>query len=286
MSIEVKNLSYYYAEKTSLEVKALDRISFKINNGEFVGIMGHTGCGKSTLVQLIAGLLAPSSGQVLLDGVDINNYHYNRAVLRRTVGIVFQNPEYQLFETTVEKDVAFALKHSKLGKTETIERVKRALEVMGFSYEEIRKKSPLSLSGGEKRRVAIAGVLAAKPNVLIFDEPIAGLDPYSRIEFLELVRKLNQEGTTILMVSHNTDSLCEYAERILVMNSGKLVADGAPDKIFNSLDLVKEFHIGISNVRNIAQSLYENGFISSPIITKHQTLVNEIKATLKAGDDL
>lgn len=286
MSIEVKNLSFCYAEKTPLETKALNDVSFRIKDGEFVGIMGRTGCGKSTLIQLIAGLLPPSKGQILLDGADINASGYDRTVLRKTVGIVFQFPEYQLFETTVEKDVAFALKHSGLSKSEVTNRVQWALETLGFSFEEIRKKSPLSLSGGEKRKVAIAGVLAAGPNVLIFDEPIAGLDPCGRLEFLELVAKLNREGTTILMVSHNTDCLCEHAQRILVLKDGTLAVDGTPEEVFHHLDAAKALHIGTGNIRSIAQNLYAKGILSSPVITKYQTLVDEIKATRKAGERL
>ena len=169
MSIEVKELFYKYAEKTPLEVQALENINFNIHDGEFVGIMGHTGCGKSTLIQLMAGLLTPSGGQIIIDDADINAANYDRSTLREMVGVVFQYPEYQLFETTVEKDVAFALKHSGFSREEVESRVKWALEILGFSYEDIRGKSPLSLSGGEKRRVAISGVLAARPNVLIFD---------------------------------------------------------------------------------------------------------------------
>ena len=194
MWIEVKNLSCSYGSGTASAQEALKDVSFKIEDGEFVGIMGHTGCGKSTLIQLIAGLLTPDRGQVLIDGEDINAPGYDRLALRGKVGIVFQYPEYQLFETTVEKDVAFVLKHSGLGKDERERRVKGALEAMGFSWEAVRKKSPLSLSGGEKRRVAIAGVLAAQPRILIFDEPIAGLDPFGRTAFLELSAKLNRRG--------------------------------------------------------------------------------------------
>lgn len=284
MSIVVKNLFYNYALNTPRGESALQDVSFQVHDGEFVGIMGHTGCGKSTLVQLLAGLLTPSGGQIFIDGADINASRYDRAVLRQTVGIVFQYPEYQLFETTVEKDVAFALKHSGLGKAEKEARVRWALEMMGFSYEDIRKKSPLSLSGGEKRRVAIAGVLAAKPKILIFDEPIAGLDPFGRAEFLGLIARLHQQGSTILMVSHNIDAICEYAKRILVLNGGKLVADGEPEQIFHNPDLAEQMHIGVGNVRSIAQRLYEKGVIQTPVITKQKALVEAIKAAQKAGD--
>lgn len=286
MSIEVKNISSVYAEKTPFEISALKDISFRIDDGEFVGIMGQTGSGKSTLIQLIAGLLKPSKGQIFINGADINATNYDRTVLQKTIGIVFQYPEYQLFEATVEKDVAFALKYSGLTKTEVEERVKWALEILGFSYENIRNKSPLSLSGGEKRRVAIAGVLASRPSVLIFDEPLAGLDSYSRQAFIKLVEKLNCEGTTILMISHNADCICEYADRILILKEGKLVADGTPNEVFEDIDYTKTLHIGAGNVRSIAQSLYQRGLVSSPVITKYQILIDEIKATLKEGGSL
>lgn len=285
MPIEVKNLFFRYGQKTSVKGYALKNVSFRIEDGEFVGIMGHTGCGKSTLIQLIAGLLIPSEGQVLINDVNINDSKYDRAILRRTVGIVFQYPEYQLFETTVERDVAFSLKHSGLKKEEILQRVRWALEAVGFSWEEVRKKSPMSLSGGEKRRAAIAGVLAAKPKILIFDEPLAGLDPQGRIEFLQLVKKLNREGTSILMVSHNTDLLCEYAGRILVMKDGSLAAAGTPDEIFSDLDLALSLHIPPGNVRMIAQGLYERGIISSPAVTKRRVLEEMIGKWLRKEED-
>lgn len=283
MPVTVNNLSFYYARKTPLETKALEHISFTVKDGEFVGIMGHTGCGKSTLLQLLAGLLTPSEGQILLDGADINSPSYDRKILRQNVGIVFQYPEYQLFETTVEKDVAFSLKQNGVRKSEITDRVRWALTELGFSYDEIRKKSPLSLSGGEKRRVAIAGVLASDPKILIFDEPIAGLDPYSRQEFMELISRLNRQGRTIFMVSHNTDFLCEYAGRLLVFHQGNLKKDGTPDEVFKHSDELQTLQLEMGNVRKIAQGLYEKGVLSSPVVTKYETLLQEIKNAGKAG---
>ncbi len=282
MWIEVKNLSCSYGSGTASAQEALKDVSFKIEDGEFVGIMGRTGCGKSTLIQLIAGLLTPDRGQVLIDGEDINAPGYDRLALRGKVGIVFQYPEYQLFETTVEKDVAFVLKHSGLGKDERERRVKEALEAMGFSWEAVRKKSPLSLSGGEKRRVAIAGVLAAQPRILIFDEPIAGLDPFGRTAFLELSAKLNRQGTTILMVSHNADALCEYAGRILMLDQGRLTGDGTPETLFGGPEAIA----GAGQVCGIARRLYERGILPSPAVTKYQTLVEEIRRYVKEGERL
>lgn len=286
MSIEIRNVSFSYMENGRHEIKALKNISVHIGDGEFAGIMGQTGCGKSTLIQSIAGLLKPASGQIFIDGEDINREDYDRGVLRKKVGIVFQYPEYQLFESTVEKDVAFALKNSGMSKSEIEARVRWALEVMGFAYDDIRKQSSLSLSGGEKRKVAIAGVLAAKPKILIFDEPIAGLDPYGRNEFLELVSKLNRKGVTILMVSHNTDCLCEYAQRILVLKSGMVVLDGEPEQVFSSANCAKTPYIANGNIREIAQKLYEKGMIGTPDIVKFQKLTDEIKKSLKVGERL
>ncbi|MDE6864211.1 MAG: ATP-binding cassette domain-containing protein [Eubacterium sp.] len=188
MSIELKSVSYTYARNTNYQTQALDNINLTIGDGEFVGIMGQTGCGKSTLIQLIDGLLVPDAGCVLLDGQDINNKKYDRRILRKHIGLVFQLPEYQLFETTVERDIAFVLKQSHLSKAEKKERVIDALDAVGFDYDKIKDKSPLSFSGGEKKRLAIAGALAAKPKILIFDEPVAGLDCQGRAAFLKLVR--------------------------------------------------------------------------------------------------
>lgn len=223
-------------ERSAETVDALKNISCTIESGDFVGIMGQTGCGKTTLIQLIAGLLIPTEGRICLDGSDINDKSYDRDVMRQSIGVVFQYPEYQLFETTVERDVAFGLKYSTLSSSEIDARVKWALETMGFDFEKIRKQSPLALSGGEKRRVAIAGVLAVQPEILIFDEPIAGLDPYGRQNFLELVAKLNNNGTTIIMISHNMDALAEYTKHLLILEDGKLIKSGETRAIFLGLE--------------------------------------------------
>lgn len=283
MPIEVRKVSAGYAGDGAHEIRALNNLSFEVADGEFVGIMGQTGCGKSTLLQLLAGLMEPSGGRIFIDGEDINAPGYDRSVLRRTVGMVFQYPEYQLFETTVERDVAFALKHSGFSREEMAERSKWALELLGFSYEKVQKLSPLSLSGGEKRRVAIAGVLAVRPRILLFDETLAGLDPCGRQEFLELIAALNREGITVLMVSHDADCLCEYADRILVLKNGELAADGTPREVFGDMALARSLHIGGGNVRKIAQSLYERGILSSPQITKYGDLVKALADARSTG---
>ncbi len=283
MPVELENVSYTYASGTPYETEALENMSLKIKDGEFVGVMGHTGCGKSTMIQLIAGLLVPSEGKVLLDGNDINAKGYDRSVLRRNVGIVFQYPEYQLFETTVEKDVAFGLKHSGLDRGEVSERVRWALEIMGFSFDSIRNQSPLSLSGGEKRRVAIAGVLAVRPKIVIFDEPIAGLDPLGREAFLKLISDLNEDGTTIITVSHNADSMAEYAKRIIVLDSGRLIMDGKTRDVFSDVKRMEELRLGVSQPRLIADMLSKRGFEMPRDIVSCGELVSAIKERLIGG---
>lgn len=286
MSIVLKQVSYTYGQSTAQKTDALQNISLTIENGEFVGMMGHTGCGKTTLIQLIAGLLSPSRGTVCIDDMDINSPDYDRRILRETVGVVFQHPEYQLFEATVEKDVAFGLKYSGLGKAEKRERVKEALALMGLDLAEIGKESPLSLSGGEKRLVAIAGVLVTRPQILIFDEPIAGLDPDRRQQFLELVTQLNRQGVTIVMISHNADSLCEYAQRILVLHQGRLVLDGTPKEVFGDTALTKELGIGSSQSRRIADMLIERGIPLPRQITRYDELLGELETLWKRGGRL
>ena len=226
MQMEVRKLTVGYGAAW-----VLDQVSLQIGAGEFVGIVGCTGCGKTTLLKAMAGLLEVQDGEILLDGENIFSRRFDRAVLRRKVGMVFQYPEYQLFAQTVEKDVGFGLKYSRPSREEKQERVRWALEQMGFSYEEIKDQSPLSLSGGEKRRVAIAGVLATKPELLMLDEPLAGLDPMAREMFLEFLEGLTGQGVSVVMVSHNVDALAQHAARIIGMKQGKIVMDGSCQEV-------------------------------------------------------
>lgn len=254
MQIQLKNVCLQYdceGQKTDV----LQDITLSIDRGEFIGIMGRTGCGKTSLVQLIAGLLTPTSGQVLIDGKDINDKKYDKTILRSKLGYVFQYPEYQLFENTVYRDVAFALKYSHLSKKEKEARVRQALEDMGFAFEQIREQSPLALSGGEKRRVAIAGVLAAQPEILILDEPIAGLDPKARDAFLKLLKRMHAQGTTILMISHNADALSACAERLLVIDEGKLAMDAGVQEVFSREDALAKMHLDVSFASRISKKL-------------------------------
>ena len=259
MPITVTNLTCVYGAGTPFETTALRDVSVTVENGSFVGILGRTGCGKSTLIQIMAGLLTPTAGTVMLDGQDIHARRYDRSILRRKVGIVFQYPECQLFETTVEKDVAFGLKHSGLSAAEKQARVRWALETVGFSFEKVHDQPPMGLSGGEKRRVAI--------------EPIAGLDPLGREAFLQLITELNRGGMTILMVSHNADCLGAYAQRLLVLEDGQLVRDGTPEEIYADLDWMRARRLGVPQSRTAAALLKQGGLDIPQDIASYDALL-------------
>lgn len=276
MSIELKSVSYTYAQNTPYSVKAVDDISLTVHEGEFVGIIGKTGCGKSTLIQLMDGLLSPDKGMVLFDGEDIHSKKFDHRKLRENIGLVFQFPDYQLFETTVERDVAFALKHSTLSKKEVQSRVAEALEAVGFDYDRVKDKSPLSFSGGEKRRIAIAGVLAARPKYLILDEPVAGLDPIGRTEFFKLLNHLNKKGTAMIMISHNTDALAEYAQRILLMCDGKIIRDGKAAEILADEAVLEENGVQTGQISRIAQMLRKRSFDVPDNTVKYNQLIDAI----------
>ena len=248
MPIEIKELSFSYDSKPFI-----DNLDLKIDDGEMVGIIGNTGCGKSTFVRLIAGLIKSDSGKIIIDGDDITNKKFNKKILRRKLGIVFQFPEMQLFEQTVEKDIFFGLKQYKLTYDEKYKRAKEALELLGLDFERIKDKSPLALSGGEKRKIAVAGILVCKPKYLIFDEPIAGLDCNSRDSFMKLLLSLKQNGTTIIIISHNTDYLAEYADRILVMNRGNVEMFDTVENVFSQVE--KLLAIGL-NAPQISLLMY------------------------------
>lgn len=259
MSIIADHLSYTYSQGTAYEVKALDDVSFKIEAGEYVGLLGHTGSGKSTLVQLLDGLLKPSGGTVYIDGRDIFEKDYSLKALRGKVGIVFQYPEYQLFEADVFTDVCFGPKNLELSRSEVELRAYEALKQVGLK-DEAFYQSPFDLSGGEKRRVAIAGVLAMKPEVLILDEPTAGLDPAGREWILGLVDRLCREnGMTIILVSHSMDDLAENAHRLMVMDNGRLVMDGTPSQVFKYSKELIEMGLDIPAVSKVLYILKENG---------------------------
>lgn len=280
MPIEIKELSFSYDSKPFI-----DNLDLKINDGEMVGIIGNTGCGKSTFVRLIAGLIKSDSGKIIIDGDDITNKKFNKKILRRKLGIVFQFPEMQLFEQTIEKDIFFGLKQYKLTYDEKYKRAKEALELLGLDFERIKDKSPLALSSGEKRKVAIAGILVCKPKYLIFDEPIAGLDCNSRDSFMKLLLALKQNGTTIIIISHNTDYLAEYADRILVMDGGKIILDDKPNEIFNQTNLLNNLNIGVCNSKEIANLLNKNGFNIQSDILKYDDLLSSIISNIGVIND-
>ena len=275
MPLDLENLRYVYARGTAFETVALQDLSLHIDDGEFVGVMGRTGCGKSTLLALIAGLAVPTEGRILFDGQDINASDCDRMALRRKVGVVFQYPEYQLFETTVERDVGFSLRRFGFSKEETLYRTKAALELVGFDFEKVRALSPLGLSGGEKRRVAIAGVLAAEPKLLMLDEPVAGLDPQGREKFLSLLDGLNAAGTTILMISHNADALAEHAKRILALKDGRCILDGTATEIFAEPERLRENGLGVCQTAALAEQLKQNG-VDIGAVTKYDALLNAL----------
>lgn len=276
MPISLESVSYTYALGTAFQCRAIDGLSLTVDDGEFVGIMGSTGSGKSTLIQLMAGLLTPSSGRVLLDGEDIHQKSYDRIKLRRRVGLVFQYPEYQLFERTVEKDVGFALRRLGYGPEETREAVRRAIKTVGLDYDKVRDKSPLGFSGGEKRRIAIAGVLASDPGILILDEPVAGLDPLGRDAFLDMVEGLNAKGVTILMVSHNADALSEHARRIVTLKEGRVFLDGSVKEVFSDVFALKSCGICCGQSRLAAELLRERGMDIPEGTVKYAELLSAV----------
>lgn len=262
MSIIVKNLTYIYNEDMPFSSKALDNVSFEIEDRDFVGIIGHTGSGKSTLIQHLNGLLRPSSGEIYINNFNITNPELNLTEIRKRVGVVFQYPEYQLFEETVEKDIAFGPGNLGLSEEEIESRVKSSMEAVGLNYEEYKDKSPFELSGGQKRRVAIAGVIAMNPEVLILDEPTAGLDPGGRDEIFDLIRTLHKEhNMTIILSSHSMDDMAKLANTIIVMNHGKVEFMGTPREVFNNnATRLKEIGLDIPQTIELAIKLREKGF--------------------------
>ena len=268
MSIIVDHVNYKYEAGTSMEVTALDDISLVIPDGQFIGLIGHTGSGKSTLIQHLNGLVLPTSGAVYYNGADISDTDFDKKKLCSKVGLVFQYPEHQLFEIDVFKDVCFGPKNLGLDKKEVELRAYQALRMVGVE-EEYFYQSPFDLSGGQKRRVAIAGVLAMKPEVLIMDEPTAGLDPKGRQEILSLIQKLHQEmGITVILVSHSMEDVAEYVERIIVMNKGKILLDDVPKEVFRHYKELEKVSLAAPQVVYIMEKCRENGLpVAEDIIT-------------------
>lgn len=259
MSIRLENVNYIYGEGTGQEKWALKNINLTLHDNEFVGIVGHTGSGKSTLTQLLNGLEKPSSGQIFYNEQDIQGEGFSKKELRQKVGLVFQYPEHQLFEVSVIKDVEFGPRNLGLNNLEIEKRSFDALKQAGIS-DDLLDVAPFALSGGQKRRVAIAGVLAMQPEVLILDEPTAGLDPAGRTEILELLQRLHRErNIAVILVSHSMDDVARYAERILVMNQGEIVLDGAPEKVFRYRKELREIGLDVPQSTNILYELRDRG---------------------------
>lgn len=258
MSITVENLTYTYSKGMPNETRALEDVSFRLEPGEFAAIIGHTGSGKSTLVQQLNGLLRPDSGKITVGEVCITDPSTKMTEVRRKVGLVFQYPEYQLFEETVAKDVAFGPKQVGMTGEELDRVVEESIRLTGLDYEEVKERSPFELSGGQKRRVAIAGVLAMKPEILILDEPTAGLDPSAHRDVLALIRRIHRkERMTILLVSHNMGDIAELADRVLVMNRGKLVMNGTPAEVFSRGEPLWEMGLGLPPATEFMERLKE-----------------------------
>ncbi|MGI6041242.1 MAG: energy-coupling factor transporter ATPase [Candidatus Alectryocaccobium sp.] len=259
MSIKLENVSYIYEKNSAYSTEALKDVSLEINDGEFIGMIGHTGSGKSTLIQLFNALLRPSSGTILYDGKDIWANNFNRREFRFNVGLVFQYPEYQLFETTVLKDVCFGPKNKGLSEDECIERAKEALKAVGMS-EEFYSRSPLEMSGGQKRRAAIAGVLAMDPKVLILDEPCAGLDPRGKRDILDMLSVLRKDkGMTIILVSHSMEDVAGYADRLIVMSNGTKAYDGTVKEVFSKYKELEKIGLAAPQVTYVMNGLKSRG---------------------------
>ena len=278
MLLIADHISYIYSPGTAYEKKALDDVSLTINKGEFIGIIGHTGSGKSTLIQHFNGLEKATSGTIYFDGQDIYDKDFNMKSLRSRVGLVFQYPEHQLFETTVLEDVKFGPKNLGLSKVEVDLRAFEAIKQVGLS-EKCYDDSPFELSGGQKRRVAIAGVLAMKPEILILDEPTAGLDPRGRDEILDQIAKLHKDGLTVILVSHSMEDVAKYADRIIAMNSGKVAFDGTPKEVFRHYKELERMGLSAPQITYVMQEMKELGLnVDTDVSTVEEAKEEILKA--------
>lgn len=283
MSLILDHVNYVYGEDTALAVHALKDVNLVIPDGQFIGLIGHTGSGKSTLVQHLNGLIKPTSGAIYYNGEDIHEKDYDKKKLRSKVGLVFQYPEHQLFEIDVFKDVCFGPKNLGLSQKETELRAYAALKQVGIE-DEYFYQSPFDLSGGQKRRVAIAGVLAMKPEILVLDEPTAGLDPKGRDEILDQIAKLKEEtGITVILVSHSMEDVARYVERIIVMNRGSVLYDDAPKEVFRHYRELEQVGLAAPQVTYIMQALAKRGMPVDTSATTVDEAAQEIMRALKKG---
>jgi len=278
--IKLKNVTHIYEQQN---VMALDNINLQIDKNEFIGLVGHTGSGKSTLVQLFNGLITPSDGEVFIDGIKLNSEKVNLKDIRRKIGLVFQYPEHQLFEETVYEDIAFGPKNLNLSKEKIDKRVKEAMELVNLDFEEFNNRSPFNLSGGQQRRVAIAGVLAMGPDVLILDEPSAGLDPKGRERLTELLYYLHQNySMTIILISHRMEEIARLSNRVIVLDEGKIVMDNHPRKIFSQRDKLQELGLDLPEISLILNKLQNRGLNVRTDLFKILEAKNEILTELRS----
>ena len=259
MQVTLEHVTHTYQPGSPFQATAIRNVNLTIRSGEFLALIGHTGCGKSTLAQHINGLLKPTEGRVLLDGQDIHQKGFNKKEVRQKVGLVFQYPEHQLFEETVAKDVGFGPKNLGLPEGEIAQRVQEALDKVGLSLPGLAEKSPFELSGGQMRRVAMAGVLAMRPEILVLDEPAAGLDPQSREDMLQLISSLHRQGTTVVMISHSMDDVARFASRAVVMEHGTVVMEGAPEEIFRHPEELEQMGLDVPSVCKLGMRLRAMG---------------------------
>ncbi len=279
MNIKLEKLSYIYNPETPFEKKALDEIDIEIDKNEFIGVIGHTGSGKSTFVQHLNGLIKPTSGKLTIDGKDITDKETKLTEVRQKVGLVFQYPEYQLFEETIYKDIAFGPENLKLDKDEVHRRVKKSMGLVGLDFEKMKDRSPFELSGGQKRRVAIAGVLAMEPKVLVLDEPTAGLDPSGRDEILEQIDRLYKEGNiTIILVSHSMEDVAKLAGRVVVFSGGKIMFDGETREAFKHSKKLEELNLGVPQITKFMQKLKEKNIpVRDDVLTVEEAKIEVLK---------
>lgn len=283
MSIELKNVTYTYSPGTSYEIHALKNINLTIPDGQFIGMIGHTGSGKSTLIQHFNALIKPTSGQIIYNGDDIWDEKYNRRKLRSEVGLVFQYPEHQLFENDVLSDVCFGPMNQGLSREEAEKEARQALLQVGFKEKNF-SKSPFELSGGQKKRVAIAGVLAMNPKILILDEPTAGLDPKGRDDILDEIAKLHKvRGITIILVSHSMEDIAKYVERLIVMNKGEVAFDDTPKKVFSHYKELEKMGLAAPQITYIMHALKEHGLPveqdATTVEEAKKSILNALKST-------
>lgn len=282
MSIEVKGLTHIYSEGLPHESVALEDVNFKAEDGQLVGIIGHTGSGKSTLVQHLNGLLKPKTGSIIIGDTDITADGVIMRDIRRKIGLVFQYPEYQLFEETVAKDVAFGPNNLGLSQEETDERVKEAIELVGLDYDKVKNVSPFDLSGGQKRRVAIAGVIAMKPEILILDEPTAGLNPRAHADILNMVKNIHEtERNIIFLVSHNMNDIARMSDKVIVMDRGKVAMEGPPAEVFLRENELRNMGLALPDSMEITMRLKRAGMDINSVCLTMDEAADEIAKVLK-----